>query len=390
VAWSRTYRDLWAICPSHVPLALNLTGSLPALNPGRIHFSVCVVSSLGFSLLNLMKQIPASLLTLTAGVLITLISLWVGQNHGLLPEQASEQAPLVDGLFNAMITIGTALFIVVQGAILYFLVRFRRRPGDTGDGEPIEGNLPLEAFWTAIPAVIVIGISIYSVNVFQEMGGLSPDSEPLMIGHQHATAVVAHHMDDMAVAGDTVPLLAAAPDDEFDPAYGYGAAPAGGRDADLVVNVTGLQFAWLFNYPDSGIISGELHVPQGKSVQINLTAQDVIHSFWVPQLRLKQDAMPGIESGLRFVATKVGEYPVVCAELCGSYHGGMRAQMIVHTPEDYETWLAANRPATATTEQPPVALANPATMADGDYLAPYAKEMGVTAQTLSQVQPSHS
>ncbi|NJO72578.1 MAG: hypothetical protein HC833_01655 [Leptolyngbyaceae cyanobacterium RM1_406_9] len=103
-----------------------------------------------------MKQIPASLLPLLTGVLITLISLWVGQHHGLLPEQASEQAPLVDQFFNVMVTIATALFLVVQGAIVLFIIQFRRRAGDDTDGVAIKGSFPLEILWTAIPAVIVI------------------------------------------------------------------------------------------------------------------------------------------------------------------------------------------------------------------------------------------
>ncbi|MGL5066130.1 MAG: cytochrome C oxidase subunit II, partial [Microcoleus sp.] len=81
-----------------------------------------------------MKQIPASLLTLLAGMAIALISLWVGQNHGLLPEQASEQAPLVDNFFNVMVTIATALFLVVQGAIVWFVIQFRKPAGDETDG----------------------------------------------------------------------------------------------------------------------------------------------------------------------------------------------------------------------------------------------------------------
>jgi hypothetical protein len=87
-----------------------------------------------------MKQVPASLLTLLAGVVITLISLWVGQHHGLLPEPASEQALLVDNFFNIMVTIATALFLVVQGVIAWFVIQFRQRAGDETDGVPIEGN----------------------------------------------------------------------------------------------------------------------------------------------------------------------------------------------------------------------------------------------------------
>jgi cytochrome c oxidase subunit 2 len=98
----------------------------------------------------------------------------MGQNNHLLPEQASEQAPLVDGFFNVMATIGMALFIVVEGAIVYSLIRFRRRKGDDTDGLPIEGQPAPGSFWTAIPAVIVVGLGLYSVVVFQEMGGFSP------------------------------------------------------------------------------------------------------------------------------------------------------------------------------------------------------------------------
>ena len=335
-----------------------------------------------------MKQIPASLLTLTAGIVITLFSLWYGQNHGLLPEQASEQAPLVDSLFNLMMTIGTALFIVVEGAIVIFLFRFRQRKGDMTDGLPIEGNLPLEAFWTAIPAVIVIGVGVYSFNVFQEMGGFSPGSHSMaMMGqHQHGGTLVAQ-----APGGTSaMPLMASADGSvDFDPAYGFGAGPEGaGQEADVVVNVTGMQYAWLFNYPDNSIITGELHIPVGKSVQLNLSAQDVIHSFWVPQFRLKQDALPGQDTGLRFVATKEGQYPVVCAELCGSYHGGMRSQVIVHSQADYDTWLADNSPASSSADS--VAVLPTSAMTPQQYLAPLSQELGIDAPMLHAMSESAS
>jgi cytochrome c oxidase subunit 2 len=169
------------------------------------------------------------------------------------------------------------------------------------------------------------------------------------------------------------------------PAYGLGANPQEqGHEPDLVVNVTGLQYAWLFNYPDSGITTGELHVPIGKDVQLNLSAQDVIHSFWMPQFRIKQDAIPGQATELRFVATKTGTYPVVCTELCGSYHGSMRTQVIVHTPEEYESWLAETRVAQQTSPNQVVAV-NPANLSPSEFLAPYAQDMGVNATALAQL-----
>ncbi|GAB4366611.1 MAG: cytochrome c oxidase subunit II [Elainellaceae cyanobacterium] len=335
-----------------------------------------------------MKQIPVSLLTLTAGIVVTLVSLWVGQNIDLLPEQASAQAPLVDDLFSTMLTIGTALFLVVEGAILVFIVMFRKRAGDETDGEPIEGNLPLEAFWTAIPAIIVIGLGVYSVAVFQEMGGLSLGHHTAMAHSEHGTLVAQAPQDEQTpIAGDVMPLMADAEGANLEGNNRYGiGAPFDEltKPADLVVNVTGIQFAWLFNYPDSGITTGELHVPVGQDVQLNLSAQDVIHSFWVPQFRLKQDALPGEKSELRFVATKVGTYPVVCAELCGSYHGGMRTQVIVHTPEEYAQWLEQNR--VAQQDQNQTVAANPADLTPSEFLAPYAQDLGVDSAHLAALR----
>ncbi|MBE9110418.1 cytochrome c oxidase subunit II [Nodosilinea sp. LEGE 07298] len=319
-----------------------------------------------------MKQIPAPFWTLVLGIAVTLISLWVGQNHNLLPVQASEQAPLVDDLFGVMVTIGTALFIVVQGAIVYSMIRFRRRKGDDTDGPPIEGNLPLEAFWTAIPSIIVVGLGLYSVVVFQEMGGFSPG------GHHGHGAMVAMAPQQSVI--DVAPLLAqmglgeSADADVYSKTqvYGFGASPlVQMNQPDVTVNVTGMQFAWIFRYPDTGITDGELHIPVGKDVQLKIEAQDVIHSFWVPQFRLKQDALPGEPGELRFVATREGTYPVVCAELCGSYHGAMRTQVIVHSPEDYADWVAsrvAEATPTTTVAQP---LENPS---DAEYLAAVVKD----------------
>jgi cytochrome c oxidase subunit 2 len=123
-----------------------------------------------------------------------------------------------------------------------------------------------------------------------------------------------------------------------------------GRSGDggpvLPVDVTAMQFAFIFHYPSADITSGELHVPLGQSVELHMEARDVIHAFWVPQFRLKQDVIPGQPTVLTFTATRAGSYPIVCAELCGPYHGGMRSTVVVHEPEAFESWLQANRPAT--------------------------------------------
>lgn len=328
-----------------------------------------------------MQQIPVSLWTLVAGILITIVSIWVGQNHGLLPVQASQQAPLVDGFFNIMVSIATALFLVVEGTIVIFLIKYRRRRGDDTDGVHIEGNFPLEIFWTAIPSIIVLCLGIYSVDVFNQMGGFEPGSHPHM---PHSPAHVAQNPGSAIAA-----TLSDASPDELQtaaaPQIGIGATPKKeDKKADLVVNVTGMQFAWLFDYPDSGINTGELHVPVGADVQLNLSATDVIHSFWVPQFRLKQDAIPGIPTELRFVATKPGTYPVVCAELCGGYHGSMRSQVVVHTPQEFESWLSENRVAQNQNLKEAVAV-NPANLSPSEFLAPYAQEMGIHSAIQSLV-----
>jgi cytochrome c oxidase subunit 2 len=331
-----------------------------------------------------MKQIPAPLLTLIIGVVVTLISLWYGQNNHLLPVQASEQAPLVDDFFNVMATIAMALFIVVEGAIIYALIRFRRPKGDNTDGLPIEGNLPLEAFWTAIPAVIVVGLGLYSVVVFQEMGGFSP-------GGHHGSGTMVAQAPQQSVFDVGSGLLAQGEDSGIYkkiPVYGFGASPLEeGNEPDLKVNVTGMQYAWIFRYPDSGITDGELHVPIGQDVQLRIEAQDVIHSFWVPQFRLKQDAIPGETTELRFVATKEGTYPVVCTELCGAYHGAMRTQVIVHSAEDYAAWVES-RIAQASAGNETVAHL-PQQRTDADYLAAFTEDLSIGPDQIAQLVEHH-
>ncbi|ARV57409.1 cytochrome C oxidase subunit II [Nostocales cyanobacterium HT-58-2] len=337
-----------------------------------------------------MQQIPVSLWTLTAGILVTIISIWVGQNHGLLPIQASQQAPLVDGFFNIMVSIATALFLVVEGTILIFSVKYRRRRGDDTDGVYVEGNFPLEVFWTAIPSIIVLCLGIYSVDVFNRMGGLEPGSHP-HIAHSHAPAhiapmpgsAIAATLSDSSLHESEIAALAQTPE------IGIGATPKEqGKPADLVVNVTGMQFAWLFDYPESGVNAGELHVPVGADVQLNLSATDVIHSFWVPQFRLKQDAIPGIPTELRFVATRPGTYPVVCTELCGGYHGSMRTQVVVHTPEEFESWLSENQIAQQQDLKQAVAV-QPAELSPSEFLNPYTQQMGVSSATLESLVMNH-
>jgi cytochrome c oxidase subunit 2 len=292
--------------------------------------------------------IPTPLITLLVGMVLVLTGIWASRSINLLPLDASSNAPVYDSLFAVLFSIGTILFLGIAGLLVFSLVRFRRRAGDTLDGAAIEGNLPLEILWTAIPAVVVLFIGIYSYDIYERMGGMVALNDHSAMHHQ------AGAMAEMASvsSGDSSAKA---------PRIWGGIGPVGGMTASdgavaavLPVELTAMQFAFIFHYPDANITSGELHVPLGQPVELRMKANDVIHAFWVPQFRLKQDVIPGQPTVLTFTATRAGSYPIVCAELCGPYHGGMRSTVVVHEPADYDSWLQKNSPAT-------VAMASPAT-----------------------------
>ncbi len=330
-------------------------------------------------------NIPSQIATLLAGIALTLVSLWYGQNHGLLPVAASDEAAQVDALFNMMMTIATGLFLLVEGTIIIAAIRFRRPKDDNTDGPPIHGNIPLEIVWTAIPAVTVLIISVYSFEIYNAMGGLDP-----MASHDHYGAMVAHS-DEMSPSGQNADKsLIAFGSNRGTIALGLGASPENiGKPVPLTVKVMGLQYAWIFTYPETGVTSGELHIPVGQEVQLDITAQDVLHAFWLPEFRLKQDAIPGRETELRFTPSRVGQYTIVCAELCGAYHGAMGAQLFVQTPEEFQTWLK-DQQAVASNETLDKAVAtNPTEMSSSEFLTPYAQEMGIESKTLEQLHSNH-
>jgi cytochrome c oxidase subunit II len=318
-----------------------------------------------------------------AGIGLTLASIWYGQNHGLLPVQASQDAELVDGLFNTMMTVGTGIFLLVEGILVICLFKFRRRPGDDTDGPPIAGNIPLEILWTAIPVVIVLVISVYSFDVYRIEGGFDPEAS------EQPQIQVAM----LAEAGSTEPMDLGAPRlhsaHHHMMALGVG-SPDQQSQPDLTVNVLGLQYAWIFTYSDTGVTSGELHLPSGQDVKLVIKAQDVLHAFWLPQFRLKQDAIPGQDAELRFTPNRPGEYPIICAELCGPYHGAMASKLYVHEPEEFDQWVQ-QQVAVQAAQAETVALKSAAPDADSPvaYLKPFADEFaaqtGLGADLLNQL-----
>ncbi|MEA5580087.1 cytochrome c oxidase subunit II [Nodularia harveyana UHCC-0300] len=319
-------------------------------------------------------KIPSSIWTLIIGVVLTLVSLWYGQNHGLLPTAATDEALLVDGLFNTMMIVSTGIFLLVEGILIYSAIKYRRRAGDHEDGPAIEGNVPLEILWTAIPAIIVLGISVYSFEVYNDIGGFDPHSV-----HEAPITQEAMTMPGSAIAAtlsDTPPGIGATPEREDLP-------------PELRVNITGLQYAWIFTYPDTGITTGELHVPVGREVQINMTANDVIHAFWVPEFRLKQDAIPGRQSEIRFTPRLIGSYDLICAELCGPYHGVMKSQVVVESQEAYDAWMQEQLVASNDTLNQAVAV-NSRDLSPDEFLTPYTKDMGIHTEIINQVHQVHT
>ena len=243
------------------------------------------------------------------------ISFWIGFNVNLLPVEASINAPIYDELFKILFIIGLIIFIGMTIAVIYSLFKFKRREGEIGDGIALEGNLSLEIIWTLIPSIIVLIIGIYSYNIYDRMGGMKE------LNHSHEM-----------MSSNTEKIWA-------------GISQSSNNDIannNLSVEVSAMQFAFLFNYPKGDFISGELHVPVDHKVSMKMESKDVIHAFWVPEFRIKQDIIPGQPTILNFTPTKVGKYPIICAELCGPYHGGMRASIIVEEESDYKDWFNKN------------------------------------------------
>jgi cytochrome c oxidase subunit 2 len=206
----------------------------------------------------------------------------------VMPMAASTQAGYIDWMWNVELIAMSFLFALIVVPMFYSFVVFRRKKGDTTDAEHIEGNTTLEIVWSIVPLFLVV--------IFAYLGAVN--------------------------LADT---LRADPD-------------------AMVVKVTGLQWSWTFEYPPvDGVaaISNELHVPVGKQVLLRMTSNDVIHSFWVPEFRVKQDLVPGRITELHITPTREGDYMVRCAELCGTAHYDMEKPVVVSSQEEFDVWLAA-------------------------------------------------
>jgi len=209
-----------------------------------------------------------------------------------LPEAVTTTAPAIDRLFYLILWITGSVFVLVQAVLLWFLIRYRRRPGRRASY--IHGNELVEVIWTAIPALILVFLTFQSQRVWSQVRGSPPPP-------------------------------------------------------DLEVEVQGEQFAWNIRYAgadgelntaDDITTINELHIPVQQTVLFHVKSKDVLHSFFVPQFRMKLDAVPGLTGRLWVSATTTGNFEIACAELCGLGHYRMRGFLVIESRAAFDAWLA--------------------------------------------------
>jgi len=201
----------------------------------------------------------------------------------LFPDEASTVAGQTDFLYLTLVGISVLVMIVVFLPIMYFLFKYRR--GRKADRRPVElPEMPIEITWTVIPLIIFIGLFVWSARVYSMIERPPPGA--------------------------------------------------------MEINVVGKQWMWKIQHPEGKREINELHVPMGPVIELTMTSQDVIHSFFVPEFRVKQDVVPGRYSTLWFKASKLGRFHIFCSQYCGTHHSAMTGQVIVMPPAEYEEWLA--------------------------------------------------
>jgi cytochrome c oxidase subunit II len=204
---------------------------------------------------------------------------------GVLPIAATDAAVSWNALYDFLIWISIFFFVLVVGAMIYFAVKYRNRPGHKAVYET--GSHLLEAIWIGVPTVLLLIIFGWGYHVYREMKQ--------------------------------------APSDAYE------------------IKVVGKQWLWTFLYDNGTTTVGELYVPVNKPVKLLMTSQDVLHGFFIPNFRVKQDVVPGMYSSVWFEATVPGKHQVFCTEYCGTSHSGMLAQVIALEDKDWNDWLRGKK-----------------------------------------------
>jgi cytochrome c oxidase subunit II len=218
------------------------------------------------------------------GIVASLIGIAIALAIDWFPVNAANSTKEIDTLWDVLLIVSVPVFVLVMTVAIYSVIRFRARPGDTGDGAPIHGNTRLEVIWVLVPFIIVSTLAVYAWIVLDDVEAKKPN--------------------------------------------------------ELQVKVIGQQFAWHFQYPQYGNkTSDKLFLPKDRPVKFDINTKDVLHSFWVPSFRLKQDAVPGLTTHIRLTPSRLGRYDVVCAELCGLGHSTMRQFTYVVEPNAFNAWI---------------------------------------------------
>jgi cytochrome c oxidase subunit 2 len=250
-----------------------------------------------------------SLLFLLVPILGVAVFWWAPYNHHWLPRDISAHGYQIDHLFNFILVLTGVVFVITEGVLVMFLWRFDAKT----NREPVRythGSHNLEVIWTILPAATLLFIAIYQMNAWADVKMRRPDMPS-------------------------------------------------------TVEVTGRQFEWRIRYPgaDGKLNSlddvhslNELHVPVDEDILIDLKSADVLHDLFLPNLRIKQDAVPGMKIPVWFRAKQVGTYDIVCAELCGWGHYKMKGRLTVESRKDFDAWLARlHDEQEVTSEAPPPA-----------------------------------
>ncbi len=257
-------------------------------------------------------KIRTILILVGIAIAIALVSLWMGQiAYSWFPPQASAESILIDNLFSFLTTLGTFIFLGVIGTLSYSVLFQRADKYDESDGPPIEGNVKLEIIWTAIPFALVIWIAVYSYQIYDQMSVLGP------MEHVH--------------------MMASAQ-----------AAPLENEETTENIEVFSRQWSWEFRYGD--VTSTELHLPNNQRIKLALHSEDVLHGFYIPAFRLKQDIVPGQVIDFEFTPIREGKYRLRDSQYSGTYFAAMQTDVVVESPEAYQKWLKdseSQKPTTA-------------------------------------------
>jgi cytochrome c oxidase subunit II len=238
------------------------------------------------------RRLPVLLLVF--GAALALAGAAYAGNGGFAPETPhSPNAGRINDSYKVIALFTGIIFLVVEGALLWFVVKYRRRKrARTAEGPQIHGATRLELIWTAAPVLILAAIASF---VFYKLPGIRD-----------------------------VPAARA-------------------QGGPLTIRVDAHQFYWQFTYPNGAVSIEELHVPANRVVKVDIHSEDVDHSWWVPELGGKFDAIPGLTTHTWFQATQPGTYRGQCGEFCGVYHAEMAARVIASSRSDYDSYLASVR-----------------------------------------------